>query len=70
MYKTLLPVDQQDKHSKAPTSCFSTTGSQASSHLTTTSYYNPTKDKTICPDLLITIEAAVRDSYVVLKDSR
>ena len=23
-----------------------------------------------CPDLLITIEAAVRDSYVVLKDSR
>lgn len=63
-------MDQQDKHSKAPTSYSSTRGSQASSHFTPTSHYNPTKDKTICPDLLITIEAAVRDSYVVLKDSR
>ena len=27
-------------------------------------------DMMVCPDLLITIEAAVRDSYVVLKDSR
>jgi hypothetical protein len=28
------------------------------------------KDMMGCPDLLITSEAAVRDSYVVLKDSR
>jgi hypothetical protein len=29
-----------------------------------------TMDMMECPDLLITIGAAVRDSYVVLKDSR
>jgi len=33
-------------------------------------YSRLARDMMGCPDLLITIEAAVRDSYVVLKDSR